>query len=106
VTVGDKAQFPGWPVTVQNDDNDGRTPVAWLPLLEFAGGPNPVVKVTDAKTGEVLYVRRVSGTTFQPPVFAPGKYTVTVGKDRPDGAKLENLDAGEKAAVGTRKVQL
>ncbi len=104
--AGDKGQFPGWPVTVNWDDNDGRKPVAWLPELEFDAGVNPVVKVTDAKSGEVLYVVRVTGPKFQPPVFAAGKYTVTVGRDRPDGPKFENVEAGEKTAVGGRKVKL
>ncbi len=62
--AGDKGQFPGWPVTVNWDANDGRTPVAWLPELEFDAGVNPVVKVTDAKSGEVLYVVRVRGPKF------------------------------------------
>ncbi len=103
---GDQGQFPGWPITVNWDDNDGRKPVAWLPELAFDAGVHPVVKVADANSGEVLYVVRVPGPTFQPPVFAPGTYTMTVGRDRPDGPKFENLDAGEKAAVGSRKVKL
>jgi 3',5'-cyclic AMP phosphodiesterase CpdA len=104
--AGDRGQFPGWPITVDWADNDGRKPVAWLPLLEFEEKVDPVVKVTDAKSGEVLYVVRVPGPTFQPPVFAPGSYTVTVGRDRPNGPRFENLEAGEKAAVGRRKVKL
>lgn len=34
------------------DDNDGRQPVAWLPQLEFEPNTNPVVKVTEDKTGK------------------------------------------------------
>lgn len=103
--AGDKAQFPGWPVTIREDDNDGRKPIAWLPELTFPAGSNPVVQVIEEKTGEVLYCIRVRGPKFQPGVFAPGKYTVKVGKNRPDSANLTGLEAGEKAAVGTRAVK-
>ena len=34
-------QFPGWPITVRNDDNDGRRPVAWLPELIIEGAERP-----------------------------------------------------------------
>ena len=34
---GERAQFPGWPITVAMADNDGRKPVAWLPELVFRG---------------------------------------------------------------------
>lgn len=105
--VGDKAQFPGWPVTASWDDNDGRKPVAWLPVLAFEKGVNPVVKVTDAKTGEVVSVVRVTGPTFQPPVFAAGKYTIEIGRDKPDAVKLAGMEAtAEKAAAGARKVKI
>ncbi|MGL6096698.1 MAG: hypothetical protein ACRC7O_12990 [Fimbriiglobus sp.] len=105
--AAEKSQFPGWPIRVKWDDNDGRKPAAWLPVLEFEAGTDPVVKVTDATTGEVLYVVRVPGPTFQPPVFAAGKYTVSVGRDRPDGPKLEAIEAtADRAAAGTRKVKV
>ncbi|CAN5586058.1 hypothetical protein BH11PLA2_BH11PLA2_46020 [soil metagenome] len=104
--TADKSQFPGWPITVNWDDNDGRKPVAWLPMLEFERDIHPVLKVTDAKTGDVMFVVRVTGPKFQPPVFANGNYTITVGRDRPDGATFENITAGEKAAVGVRTVKL
>ncbi|MBL8865811.1 MAG: hypothetical protein JNK93_09655 [Planctomycetia bacterium] len=105
--AGDKAQFPGWPITVGWDENDGRKPTAWLPTLEFEKGVDPVVKVTNVKTGEVVYSIRVTGPTFQPPVFAAGKYTIAIGRDRPDGIKLESLEAtADKSAAGSRKVKV
>lgn len=105
--AGDKAQFPGWPITVGWDENDGRKPTAWLPVLEFEKGVNPVVKVTDAKSGEVVYAVRVNGPTFQPPAFAAGKYTIAVGRDKPDGMKLEGVVAtADKTAAGTRRVKV
>ena len=61
------------------DDNDGRKPAAWLPELVITGTPNAVVQMVEEKTGEILYTVRTPGARWQPPVFAPGKYTVRTG---------------------------
>lgn len=90
---GDKAQFPGWPITIAMSDNDGRKPVAWLPELHFEGVTNPVVQVIAESTGNVLYTRRVRGRRFRPPVFAPGKFTVNVGRDQPNQQALKGVEA-------------
>ena len=103
---GDKAQFSGWPITIAIADNDGRKPVAWLPELIFEGGANPVVQVIEDRTGEVLYTVRVAGVRFQPHVFAPGTYSVRVGRNRPDGERLVNLAGMARASAGERTVKL
>ena len=102
-----KTQFPGWPITVSMDDNDGRRPVAWLPELRCSGIKNPVVQVVSEATGEILYTIRAPANRFQPPVFAPGKYTVKVARDRPDRAYVfPGLTATrDKAAAGTQHVR-
>jgi len=101
---GDKAQFPGWPITIAASENDGRKPVAWLPKLVFEDSQDPVVQVIEEKTGEVLYTLRVPGKSFQPPVFAPGEYTIKVGRDRPSqfllkGTKGDSHDAAKPVSV-------
>jgi hypothetical protein len=103
---GDAAQFPGWPITVAMADNDGRKPVAWLPELVFAGAANPVVQVIEERTGDILYTARVSGDRFQPVVYAPGKYTVRVGRDVPDGPSTNGLEATSKIAAGRRTITI
>ncbi len=103
---GDKAQFPGWPITVAMDDNDGRKPVAWLPELVFEGAANPVVQVVEEKTGEILYTVRVAGSRFQPAVFSQGSFTIKVGRDRPDGPQFTALRAQERAAAGQKTVTI
>lgn len=103
---GDNAQFPGWPITISLDDNDGRKPVAWLSELVFVGAKNPVVQVVADATGEVVYALRVRGDRFRPPVFAPGAYTVRAGRDKPDAATLAGLVAADKSANETREVKL
>jgi hypothetical protein len=106
VGQGDKAQFPGWPITVPLAENDGRKPVAWLPELVFVGDANPVVQVTAEATGEVVSCVRVRGTKYQPPVFAAGKYSVKVGRDRPTVGVLQATEATERTQAGSREVRL
>jgi hypothetical protein len=102
----DGTQFPGWPITVRADDNDGRQPIAWLPALEVEGTDRPVVQVADA-SGDILYTVRAPGRRFQPPVYAPGTYTIRVGRDRPDGRTLTNVPAAPApAAAGTTRITL
>jgi hypothetical protein len=72
-------------------DNFGAGAVAHLPEISLEG-QRPVVQVIDPQ-GEVLYTRRVNGTSFQPPVFAPGEYTLKIGE--PGGAMQERKATAE-----------
>jgi hypothetical protein len=103
------AQFPGWPITVHGDDNDGRRPVAWLPELVvdgLDGAARPVIQVVAEATGEILYTVRARSGRFQPRVYSQGTFTVKVGKDRPDGQTLKGLRAAAKDAAGKRAIKL
>jgi hypothetical protein len=102
----DTEQFPGWPITIAAEGNDGRKPVAWLPELHFQGAENPVVQVLDEQSGDILYTLRVTGNRFQPAVFAPGRYTINIGRDRPDGHQLRNLVPREKSSAGRLTLEL
>lgn len=92
VADGNKAQFPGWPVTFNMDDNDGRKPVGYLPELTFDDLPNPVVQVIEQSTGEIVSTVRVRGTRYRPPVYASGKYSVKIGRDKPDDRTHADLE--------------
>ena len=82
------AQYPGWPRTVQQYDNDGRVAVAELPPLRIHGIEAPVVQVLDAGTGELVYARRYAETELHLGVFHPGSYDVLVGEPETDRWKL------------------
>ena len=99
-------QFPGWPITVRTDDNDGRVAVAWLPELRFENAERPVVQVIVEASGEVLYTIRVQGNRFQPPVYSQGAFTVKVGRDRPDAFTLTGLKAAATAGgAGIQRIE-
>ena len=106
VSGGDKAQFPGWPVTFKMSDNDGRKVRGWLPKLNFSK-PNLVVQIIKEATNEVLYTVRAKGKSFHPKVYETGNYTIKVGKDLPNkvvGIKLKPVKDSNRA--GTREISL
>jgi hypothetical protein len=81
---GDAAQYPGWPISFHMSENDGRKVAGHLPKIVVEGATDPVIQVVNEADGDILYTRRIQGTSFQPAVYAPGSYTVKVGRDRPD----------------------
>ncbi|MEO8353762.1 MAG: hypothetical protein ABI680_18705 [Chthoniobacteraceae bacterium] len=104
--AADMAQFPGWPITVSMEANDGRKPAGYLPTLVFPDAAHPVVQVIAEATGEILYTIRVRGDRFQPRVYAPGKYTVKAGRDKPDGPALTNLESKDQSTAGERTINI
>ncbi len=86
-TDPDAVQYRGWPRTIPVESNYGREPAAHLPRLQVRGMTDPVVKVTETKTGRLVYARRIRGMSFRPPVFdADIAYTLEVG--RPADGKI------------------
>lgn len=79
-----KGQFPGWPLTVNMADNDGRKPYAWIEQTA-EGIERPVVQVLEEATGEILYTARMANSRIKAPVYGPGRYLLKTGKDKPDG---------------------
>jgi hypothetical protein len=101
---GEAGQFPGWPVKIAMDANDGRKPAGYLPELKFRSKKNPVVQVIAEATGEILYTVRIQGDRFQPRVYAAGKYTIKFGPDTPNAGKLEGLEAKLRTEAGSQEI--
>jgi len=92
VTAADAEQYPGWPITIDQQDNYGRQATAWLPTIAVEGLTDPVVQIVDETYGDVVYTLRIKGAKFQPKVFRDGLYTVKIGE--PDNMKvLKNVEA-------------
>ena len=92
VEDGDSAQFPGWPVTCAMQDNDGRKPIGHLPPVSLDGVEDPVVQVVEQATGEIVSTVRVRAAEYRAPVYARGKYTVRMGRDRPHTKSFFDLE--------------
>ncbi|MCA9141056.1 MAG: hypothetical protein KDB00_30005, partial [Planctomycetales bacterium] len=98
VDNGDGAQFPGWPITVNYRDNDGRKVVGYLPEIVAAGETKPVIQVIDNRTNEILYTVRSDSNRFRPPVYSQGTFTVKVGINKPDLKTIEGLQPNDANA--------
>jgi phosphodiesterase/alkaline phosphatase D-like protein len=72
-------QYPGWPKTILQQENDGRKAVAWLPEIIVTGRTNPVVQIVDESNGEIVSTHRINGSTYRPKVFRKGTYTIKLG---------------------------
>ena len=80
VTQEDATQYPGWPITISQQDNYGRKAMAYLPTLKIKGQTDPVVQVIRENDGNVVYTLRIKGDTFRPKVFEEGTYTIMIGE--------------------------
>ena len=76
------AQFPGWPVTFNSRDNDGRKAVGHLEYETDL--KNPVLQVINEKTKEILYTRRILQSNGQLPVYSKDPHTIKVGLHKPE----------------------
>lgn len=76
VASGKAKQFDGWPITIKQEDNYARQPMAFLPTLKIAGASDPVVTVIDEGLEEVVYSLRIRGDSWRPKVFREASYTL------------------------------
>jgi len=82
-------EYPGWPLTISQFDNYNRKPYGWLPTVK-SNITDPVIKVFNEKTGELVYAVRIKGNRFDPPVFEEGSYRIEIGDDERGGYKKYN----------------
>jgi hypothetical protein len=72
-------QYPGWPITITQEDNYSREAMAWLPRIKCETMRNPVISVINEADGQTVYTLRINGSEWQPKVFQAGTYTIKVG---------------------------
>ena len=70
--------YPGWPLTIQQTDNDGRRPVGYLPKLKTEN-TDQLLKIVKEDTKELVHAMRIKGNTYTPSVYELGKYTLIIG---------------------------
>ncbi|MCM4151914.1 twin-arginine translocation pathway signal [Arenibacter sp. N53] len=82
--------YPGWPLTIDQDDNDGRRALGYLPRLQLKES-NQVVKIINEETNEMVKSLRVKGKEFVPAVFSLAKYTLIIGEGK-DGKVFKSVE--------------
>ena len=75
------AQFPGWPITFNARDNDGRKPIGHLTYNVDL--KKPVVQVINETSGEILYTARMKASEGKLPIYSDAPHTIKIGKDKP-----------------------
>ncbi len=81
VTTDKDSQFPGWPITFNARNNDGRKPTGHIDYEVDL--KSPVVQVINDTTKEILYTARLQKPSGKLPVYSNNPHTVKVGKDKP-----------------------
>ena len=90
VTKPDARQHPGWPITITQQDNYARKPIAHLPTLNITGLTDPVIQVIDESSNETVYTLRIKGSTFRPKIFRDAPHTIHIGEG-PNRKTLTNI---------------
>jgi len=90
-------QYPGWPMTISQEDNYGRKAEAYLPTIKVEGVTGPVLQVIDESNNQVIYALRIKGKQYQPRVFKSGTYTIRIDEPETNRMKvLKNIPATQK----------
>ena len=76
---GKDAQYPGWPITISQEDNFGKNTNLYLPELKITGMEDPVIQLIDEVNNSIIYTIRINGTSYQPKALKEGFYTLNVG---------------------------
>jgi len=88
--LGDGGQYPDWPIVLTREHGDGRVPVGRVPI-EIEGLANAVIELRT--TGDELVLsRRLSGPSFDLPVFERAPYIVRVGDPDREVWQEQSLD--------------
>jgi hypothetical protein len=86
-----KDQFPGWPKTIKLLDNRGQEISSYLsPMTAPKGVKRPVLRVSDAQSGELVYAVRLAEPVVKPWVYAEGTYNVELGDPDTDRWTIAN----------------
>ncbi|GGZ71720.1 alkaline phosphatase D family protein [Algibacter mikhailovii] len=72
-------QYPGWPITISQEDNFTIADGFQLPTLKISK-EDQVVTVKDKYTKAVISSIRIKGNTYQPKVIHNGNYLIEVGE--------------------------
>ena len=75
---GDSEQYPGWPITINQQENYLSNAAFTLPTVKVDGLSNAVIQVVDEAKNEIVYTLRINGTVFTPKVNKSGMYSISI----------------------------
>lgn len=84
-------QYPGWPITIKQEDNFKIKEGYELPTLNLSQ-EDQVITVMDQYTGDVMSSLRINGTVYQPKVLEEGEFTIVIGEGS-NQRRFENIKA-------------
>ncbi len=93
------SQFEGWPMTIDQDQNYAKAAVGYLKTFEVHNITDPVIQVIDESNGEIVYTKRIKGTSISPKVFAIGYYTVKIGMPGVDFRTYNSVHTSDTGTV-------
>lgn len=89
--------YPGWPVTIHQEDNYGREVAGYLPPLAISGMSDPVITIVDETSQDTLYTVRISGQSYRAKVFdASHTYSAHIGNQADSTVHLSLLRVAER----------
>ena len=75
------AQYPGWPQVISQEENYNRKAKEFLPQITVQGINNPVVKIFNEATSDLVYTIRLNKQTFKAKIFDNSvTYTIKIGE--------------------------
>ena len=96
-------QFPGWPLTISQEENYRPGAGVFLPPLQFLDVQDPVIQVINESTGEIIYTLRIQGKSYQPKVLQEGTYTIKI---RSEGKQIMLTDIKASSDREMESVQI
>ncbi|TRZ43794.1 twin-arginine translocation pathway signal protein [Robertkochia solimangrovi] len=77
--LSEEGQYPGWPVTVRQEDNYLLQAKHFLPSLHFKNNQEflPVIQILD-NNEKLVYSLRIPANEYQPLVRKPGTYSIQI----------------------------
>ncbi len=71
-------QYPGWPITINQQDNYLKNASLFLPEIVVTGVKNPVIQIIDKANNEIVFTLRIKGKAYQPKVLNEGYYSIKI----------------------------
>ncbi|RPD99091.1 hypothetical protein EGM88_04375 [Aureibaculum marinum] len=90
----DAKQYPGWPITISQEDNFSIKDGYQLPKLVISK-PDQVVTIKEQYTREVISSIRIKGKEYRPKVLHQGEYIILVGENN-NIKKFEYVKAAKR----------